>query len=56
MREVTRDDEAVSLSIRSDGSQRELCSILDWLDSVGIEADEQSDDGPGSIRAGGGRR
>ncbi|KOY53692.1 ABC transporter [Streptomyces sp. XY332] len=33
-------DEALSLSIPSDGSQRELRSILDWLDSVGIEADE----------------
>ncbi|MEU0951474.1 ABC transporter, partial [Streptomyces niveus] len=26
--------------IPSDGSQRELRSILDWLDSAGIEADE----------------
>ncbi|MEV7194277.1 ATP-binding cassette domain-containing protein [Streptomyces sp. NPDC093510] len=33
-------DEALSLSIPSDGSQRELRSILDWLDSAGIEADE----------------
>ncbi|MFF3358916.1 ATP-binding cassette domain-containing protein [Streptomyces sp. NPDC002917] len=40
LREVTRDDEALSLSIPSDGSQRELRSILDWLDSAGIEADE----------------
>ncbi|MFD8472979.1 ABC transporter, partial [Streptomyces globisporus] len=24
----------------SDGSQRELRSILDWLDSAGVEADE----------------
>ncbi|MEF9886672.1 ATP-binding cassette domain-containing protein [Streptomyces sp. P9-A4] len=40
LREVTRDDEALSLSIPSDGSQRELRSILDWLDSVGVEADE----------------
>ncbi|MBT2491548.1 ATP-binding cassette domain-containing protein [Streptomyces sp. ISL-96] len=38
--EVTRDDEALSLQIPSDGSQRELRSILDWLDSAGIEADE----------------
>ncbi|MFD9870927.1 ATP-binding cassette domain-containing protein [Streptomyces niveus] len=38
--EVTRDDEALSLQISSDGSQRELRSILDWLDSAGIEADE----------------
>ncbi|MFJ7063597.1 ATP-binding cassette domain-containing protein [Streptomyces microflavus] len=40
LREVTRDDEALVLSIPSDGSQRELRSILDWLDSAGIEADE----------------
>ncbi|MEU7392377.1 ATP-binding cassette domain-containing protein [Streptomyces tanashiensis] len=37
---VTPIDEALSLSIPSDGSQRELRSILDWLDSAGIEADE----------------
>jgi ABC-2 type transport system ATP-binding protein len=40
LREVTGDDEALSLQIPSDGSQRELRSILDWLDSAGIEADE----------------
>ncbi|MFH8470424.1 ATP-binding cassette domain-containing protein [Streptomyces sp. NPDC017991] len=40
LREVTRDDEALALQIPSDGSQRELRSILDWLDSTGIEADE----------------
>ncbi|MCD9899144.1 ATP-binding cassette domain-containing protein [Streptomyces sp. MT29] len=40
LREVTRDDEALSLTIPSDGSQRELRSILDWLESAGIEADE----------------
>ncbi|MFJ3913247.1 ATP-binding cassette domain-containing protein [Streptomyces vinaceus] len=40
LREVTRDDEALSLQIPSDGSQRELRSILDRLDSAGIEADE----------------
>ncbi|WP_331749514.1 ATP-binding cassette domain-containing protein (plasmid) [Streptomyces sp. NBC_00984] len=40
LREVTRDDEALALQIPSDGSQRELRSILDWLDSEGIEADE----------------
>ncbi|WP_405874178.1 ATP-binding cassette domain-containing protein [Streptomyces sp. NBC_00005] len=33
-------DEALSLQIPSDGSQRELRSILDWLDAAGIEADE----------------
>ncbi|MFI0779535.1 ATP-binding cassette domain-containing protein [Streptomyces sp. NPDC021212] len=40
LREVTTDDEAQSLRIPSDGSQRELRSLLDWLDSAGIEADE----------------
>ncbi|WP_327370222.1 ATP-binding cassette domain-containing protein [Streptomyces sp. NBC_01217] len=40
LREVTRDDEALSLSVPSDGSQRELRSLLDWLDSAGVEADE----------------
>ncbi|MGV9878812.1 ATP-binding cassette domain-containing protein [Streptomyces sp. NPDC003006] len=38
--EVTRDDEALTLQIPSDGSQRELRSILDRLDSADIEADE----------------
>ncbi|MFF3765168.1 ATP-binding cassette domain-containing protein [Streptomyces sp. NPDC001922] len=33
-------DEALSLRIPSDGSQRELRSILDRLDSAGVEADE----------------
>ncbi|MYW05263.1 ATP-binding cassette domain-containing protein [Streptomyces sp. SID3343] len=37
---VARNDEALSLHIPSDGSQRELRSILDRLDSAGIEADE----------------
>ncbi len=40
LREATRDDESLSLTIPSDGSQRELRSILDWLDSAGVEADE----------------
>ncbi|MGA4844513.1 ATP-binding cassette domain-containing protein [Streptomyces sp. G45] len=40
LRDVTTDDEALTLQIPSDGTQRELRSILDWLDSVGIEADE----------------
>ncbi|OKJ21243.1 ABC transporter [Streptomyces sp. CB02130] len=40
LREPVRDDEALSLQIPSDGSQRELRSILDWLDSAGVEADE----------------
>ncbi|GHB19046.1 daunorubicin resistance protein DrrA family ABC transporter ATP-binding protein [Streptomyces viridiviolaceus] len=40
LREATRDDEALALQIPSDGSQRELRAILDWLDSTGVEADE----------------
>ncbi|WP_328905110.1 ATP-binding cassette domain-containing protein [Streptomyces sp. NBC_00234] len=40
LNEASRDDEALALQILSDGSQRELRSILDWLDSAGIEADE----------------
>jgi ABC-2 type transport system ATP-binding protein len=40
LRPATRDDEALALQIPSDGSQRELRSILDRLDSAGIEADE----------------
>ncbi|MER5184516.1 ATP-binding cassette domain-containing protein [Streptomyces sp. NPDC002896] len=40
LREVTRDDEALALQIPSGGSQRELRSLLDRLDSAGIEADE----------------
>ncbi|MET9504021.1 ATP-binding cassette domain-containing protein [Streptomyces sp. NPDC006622] len=38
--EATRDDTALALQIASDGSQRELRSILDWLDAAGVEADE----------------
>jgi ABC-2 type transport system ATP-binding protein len=40
LREATRDDESLALQLPSGGSQRELRSILDWLDSAGIEADE----------------
>ncbi|MFI6644643.1 ATP-binding cassette domain-containing protein [Streptomyces sp. NPDC050504] len=40
LREAARDDEAQALQLPSDGSQRELRSILDWLDSAGVEADE----------------
>ncbi|MEU1663495.1 ATP-binding cassette domain-containing protein [Streptomyces sparsogenes] len=40
LREATRDDDALTLQIPSDGSQRELRSLLDWLDTAGIEADE----------------
>ncbi|MFJ3667650.1 ATP-binding cassette domain-containing protein [Streptomyces sp. NPDC090106] len=42
LREVTRDDESLTLQIPSDGSQRELRAVLDWLDTAGIEADELS--------------
>ncbi|MEU2772255.1 ATP-binding cassette domain-containing protein [Streptomyces sp. NPDC007162] len=42
LREASRDDEALTLQIPSDGSQRELRAILDWLDAAGIEADELS--------------
>ncbi|MFG3258342.1 ATP-binding cassette domain-containing protein [Streptomyces sp. NPDC048172] len=38
--EAQVDDEAQALQLPSDGSQRELRAILDWLDSAGIEADE----------------
>ncbi|MFD5877105.1 ABC transporter, partial [Streptomyces sp. NPDC060322] len=38
--EATGDEESLTVRIPSDGSQRELRSILDWLDSAGIEADE----------------
>ncbi|MGW0286460.1 ATP-binding cassette domain-containing protein [Streptomyces sp. NPDC003236] len=40
LREVTRDDQALALHLPSDGSQRELRSILDRLDAAGIDADE----------------
>ncbi|MER6118658.1 ATP-binding cassette domain-containing protein [Streptomyces sp. NPDC001743] len=40
LREGTRNDETLTLQIPSDGSQRELRAILDWLDATGIEADE----------------
>ncbi|MEV7400437.1 ATP-binding cassette domain-containing protein [Streptomyces sp. NPDC091267] len=38
--EATPDDEALSLQILSDGSQRELRILLAQLDTAGIEADE----------------
>ncbi|MEU1482185.1 ATP-binding cassette domain-containing protein, partial [Streptomyces sp. NPDC005760] len=38
--EATRHDEALALQLPSDGSQRELRAVLDWLDAAGIEADE----------------
>lgn len=37
---ATRDDQALSLRIPSDGTQRELRSILGQLDAEGIESDE----------------
>ncbi|EST37399.1 ABC transporter [Streptomycetaceae bacterium MP113-05] len=40
LRDVPSDDEALSLHIPSDGSQRELRALLDRLDTAGIEADE----------------
>ncbi|MFB6650903.1 ATP-binding cassette domain-containing protein [Streptomyces microflavus] len=40
LRGTTRDDEALTLRIPSDGSQRELRAVLDRLDSAGVEADE----------------
>ncbi|MFH9661733.1 ATP-binding cassette domain-containing protein [Streptomyces sp. NPDC017248] len=42
LRGTHRDDEALTLQIPSDGSQRELRAILDWLDATGTEADELS--------------
>ncbi|MET9253536.1 ATP-binding cassette domain-containing protein [Streptomyces sp. NPDC003717] len=38
--EALPDDEALALQLPSGGSQRELRSILDWLDAAGVEADE----------------
>ncbi|MFD4259662.1 ATP-binding cassette domain-containing protein [Streptomyces sp. NPDC058534] len=38
--DVARDDEALTLQIPNDGSQRELRTVLDRLDAAGIEADE----------------
>ncbi|MEU2237046.1 ATP-binding cassette domain-containing protein [Streptomyces vietnamensis] len=38
--DAARDDEALALQLPSDGSQRELRTILDRLDASGIEADE----------------
>ncbi|MFF0507350.1 ATP-binding cassette domain-containing protein [Streptomyces fimicarius] len=40
LREAARDDQALALRLPSDGSPRELRSVLDWLDSAGVEADE----------------
>jgi ABC-2 type transport system ATP-binding protein len=40
LRETTCDDEALTVQIPSDGSQRALRSLLDGLDAAGIDADE----------------
>ncbi|MFF7216037.1 ATP-binding cassette domain-containing protein [Streptomyces sp. NPDC008238] len=40
LRGATRDDEALTLQIPSDGSQRALRTLLDRLDAAAIEADE----------------
>ncbi|MFJ8827930.1 ATP-binding cassette domain-containing protein [Streptomyces sp. NPDC102467] len=40
LHQSVRDDEALSLQLPSDGSQRELRAVLDQLDAAGIEADE----------------
>ncbi|MGW6021578.1 ATP-binding cassette domain-containing protein [Streptomyces sp. NPDC055099] len=40
LHDVTRDDEALTLQLPSDGSQRDLRAVLDRLDSAGVEADE----------------
>ncbi|MDX3185501.1 ATP-binding cassette domain-containing protein [Streptomyces sp. ME02-7008A-1] len=40
LHDATTDDEALALQILSDGSQRDLRTILDRLDTAGIQADE----------------
>ncbi|MEU5042761.1 ATP-binding cassette domain-containing protein [Streptomyces griseorubiginosus] len=40
LHETTADDETLTLRIPSGGSQRELRSLLDRLDTAGVEADE----------------
>ncbi|MFJ8888251.1 ATP-binding cassette domain-containing protein [Streptomyces sp. NPDC102402] len=40
LRDAAREDESLSLQLLSDGSQRDLRSILDRLDTAGIQADE----------------
>ncbi|MEV7687640.1 ATP-binding cassette domain-containing protein [Streptomyces bungoensis] len=40
LREAARDEEALTLQLPSGGSQRELRSLLDWLDAAGVEADQ----------------
>ncbi|WP_442814667.1 ATP-binding cassette domain-containing protein [Streptomyces sp. NBC_01198] len=40
LHDAARDDQALTLQVLSDGSQRELRAVLERLDSGGIEADE----------------
>ena len=40
LRDTARNDDALALQIPSDGTQRQLRTILDHLDTAGIEADE----------------
>ncbi|SEG83562.1 ABC-2 type transport system ATP-binding protein [Actinacidiphila yanglinensis] len=40
LREASRDDASLTLRIPSDGGQRQLRAVLDWLDTAGVEADE----------------
>ncbi|MEW2403070.1 ATP-binding cassette domain-containing protein [Streptomyces sp. NPDC046862] len=42
LRDASRDDDALTLQIPSDGSTRELRALLDWLDAESVEADELS--------------
>ncbi|WP_371545979.1 ATP-binding cassette domain-containing protein [Streptomyces sp. NBC_00554] len=39
LREMSRDDTALTLHVPSDGSSRELRALLDWLDAESIEAE-----------------
>ncbi|WP_306319930.1 MULTISPECIES: ATP-binding cassette domain-containing protein [unclassified Streptomyces] len=40
LRDITTDDEALTVRIPSDGTPRELRSVLDWLDAADVEAAE----------------
>ncbi|MFD6123427.1 DUF4162 domain-containing protein, partial [Streptomyces hydrogenans] len=40
LREATGDEEALTLQIANDGSQRALRALLDLLDAAGVDADE----------------
>ncbi|GGN78166.1 daunorubicin resistance protein DrrA family ABC transporter ATP-binding protein [Streptomyces albiflavescens] len=39
LREASRDDTALTLNVPSDGSSRELRSLLDWLEAESVEAE-----------------